>query len=93
MKRSFEEVYNDAHYKAQRDTDDLNYTHKIACNAVASYAVEHDNEIKKQLAGALQELHDWQNGRPLETPKWIRGYDNAVMLTEKALANYEESLK
>ena len=38
-----------------------------------------------QLADALQELLDWQNGPPLNTPKYEKGWGNAMRMAEEAL--------
>jgi hypothetical protein len=40
---------------------------------------------KRELVRALQELRDCQNGPPLETERWIKAWNHAMELANKAL--------
>jgi hypothetical protein len=42
-----------------------------------------------ELQGALQELYDWQNGPPLLSPKWLRGWGDAMDGAEKVMESTE----
>lgn len=58
--------------------------------------VEHQREVgelRKELAAAkdaLQDLYDWQNGPPLSSYSWLKGWGNAMAKAEKVLTGAGE---
>lgn len=50
-------------------------------------------DMARGLAEALQELRDWQNGPPLDTAKWLKGWGEAMGKSEAALALYAAQTK
>ena len=43
-----------------------------------------------ELADALENLMDWQNGPPLSTPRYVKGWGEAMKQAEAAIAHRQE---
>lgn len=57
----------------------------VAAIVVLGLCLRASNKHLAEALNALRDLHDWQNGPPLETPKYERGWGNAMKQAKDVL--------
>lgn len=70
----------------QKENEELRKEIFLISSRFSNHTIEH---LAEQLAQALEELRDYQNGCPL--PSYEDGWGNAMKLTEEALAAYRST--